>query len=132
MLFGILAWQPGETNVSRLVVQDEVILRIPVQPHSIAPQFDWVEKKGPKCIPAAAIRRLSLSGDEQVDFILSGGGRVRAKFDENCPALDFYGGLYLEYGRDQRICAKRDAIHSRMGGSCEIRRFRLLEPKVRH
>jgi len=132
MLFGILAWQPGEANVSRLVVQDEVILRIPVQPHSIAPQFDWVEKKGPKCIPAAAIRRLSLSGDEQVDFILSGGGRVRAKFDENCPALDFYGGAYLQYGRDQQICAHRDAVMSRIGGSCTIERFRLLIPKFKH
>ena len=132
MLLGILAWQPGEANVSRLVVQDEVILRIPVQPHSIAPQFDWVEKKGPKCIPAAAIRRLSLSGDEQVDFILSGGGRVRAKFDENCPALDFYGGAYLQYGRDQQICVHRDAVMSRIGGSCTIERFKLLIPKFKH
>jgi len=132
MLFGILAWQPGETNVSRLVVQDEVILRIPVQPHSIAPQFDWLEKKGPKCIPAAAIRRLSLSGDEQVDFILSGGGRVRAKFEEDCPALDFYGGAYLQYGRDQQICAHRDAVMSRIGGSCTIERFKLLIPKFKH
>ena len=132
MLFGVLAWQPGETNVSRLVVQDEVILRIPVQPHSIAPQFDWQEKKGPKCIPAAAIRRISLSGDEQVDFILSGGGRVRAKFDEDCPALDFYGGAYLQYGRDQQICAHRDAVMSRIGGSCTIERFKLLIPKFKH
>jgi len=132
MLFGIFAWQPGEANVSRLVVQDEVILRVPVQPHSIAPQFDWLEKKGPKCIPAAAIRRLSLSGDEQVDFILSGGGRVRAKFDEDCPALDFYGGAYLQYGRDQQICAHRDAVMSRIGGSCTIERFKLLIPKFKH
>ena len=130
MLFGILAWQPGETNVSRLVVQDEVILRIPVEPHSIAPQFDWQEKKGPKCIPAAAIRRISLSGDEQVDFILSGGGRVRAKFDEDCPALDFYDGVYLQTN-DDRLCVRRDAVQSRIGGSCTIERFRQLVPKLR-
>ncbi|HEX6660624.1 MAG TPA: hypothetical protein VF067_01995 [Sphingomicrobium sp.] len=132
MLFGILAWQPAETSVSRLVVQDEVILRVPVQPHPIAPQFDWQEKKGPKCIPAGAIRRISLSGDEQVDFILSGGGRVRALFDESCPALDFYGGAYLQYGRDQQICAHRDAVMSRIGGSCTIEHFKLLIPKFRH
>jgi hypothetical protein len=132
MLFGIFAWQPGEGNVTRLVVQDEVILRVPVQPHPIAPQFDWQEKKGPKCIPAGAIRRISLSGDEQVDFILSGGGRVRAQFDESCPALDFYGGAYLQYGRDQQICAHRDAVMSRIGGSCTIERFRLLIPKFKH
>ena len=72
LLLGLVAWQPNEANVTRLVVQeDEVILRVPVQPHAVAPQFDWREEKGPKCIPAGAIRRLSLSGPDQVDFILS-------------------------------------------------------------
>jgi len=133
MLMGLFAWQPDTANVSRLVVQeDEVVLRIPVQPHPIAPQFDWQEKKGPKCIPAAAIRRTSLSGSDQLDFILSGGGRVRAQFEEDCPALDFYGGFYLQYGRDQQICARRDAVQSRMGRTCTIERFRLLIPKFKH
>ena len=133
MLMGLFAWQPDTANVSRLVVQeDEVVLRIPIQPHPIAPQFDWDEKKGPKCIPAAAIRRTSLSGTDQLDFILSGGGRVRAKFDEKCPALDFYGGVYLQYGRDQQICSRRDVVMSRMGGSCTIDHFRVLIPKFKH
>jgi len=132
LLVGLFAWQPGETGVSRLVVQDEVILRIPVQPHPIAPQFDWKEKKGPKCVPAGAIRRGMLSGPDQVDFILSGGGRVRAQLEEHCPALDFYGGFYLQYGRDQQICARRDPVMSRMGGSCAIERFKLLIPKFKH
>ena len=133
LLLGLVAWQPNEANVTRLVVQeDEVILRVPVQPHAVAPQCDWREEKGPKCIPAGAIRRLSLSGPDQVDFILSGGGRVRARFDEDCPALDFYGGAYLQYGHDQQICAHRDAVMSRMGGSCTIDRFRLLVPMFKH
>ena len=133
LLVGLFAWQPNDASVSRLVVQeDEVILRVPVSPHSLAPQFDWLEKKGPKCVPAGAIRRMSLSGREQVDFILSGGGRVRAKFDEDCPALDFYGGAYLQYGKDQQICAHRDAVMSRMGGACEIDHFKLLIPKFKH
>ena len=74
------------------------------------------------------IRRAMLSGEEQIDFMLADRSRVRAQLDEDCPALDFYGGFYLQFGKDQQICAKRDAIHSRMGGSCEIRRFRLLDP----
>ena len=132
LFFGVFAGQAGEmpTAVTRLVAQDEVILRIPVQPRPFLPAIEWEEKKGPKCIPAGAIRRAMLSGPEQVDFLLADRSRVRAEFDEDCPALDFYGGLYLEYGRDQRICAKRDAIHSRMGGSCPIKRFRLLEPRI--
>ncbi len=89
-------------------------------------------RKGPKCIPAGAIRRASLSGPEQVDLILSGGGRVRAKFDEDCPALDFYGGFYLQGRRPSQICVHRDAVLSRIGGSCEIERFRILIPKFRH
>jgi hypothetical protein len=133
LLLGVFA-APGAvgTSVSRLVVQDEVILRIPVSPRPAAPLLDWREKKGPKCVPAGSIRRMSLTGREQVDFILSGGGRVRAEFEEDCPALDFYGGVYLQYGRDQQICAHRDAVMSRIGGACVIERFRLLIPKFKH
>ena len=134
LLLGLAVVQPGEVQavVTRLVVQDEVILRVPVQARPMDPRVEWRERKGPKCIPAALIRRSSLSGSEQVDFILSGGSRVRAQFDEGCPALDFYGGLYLQYGRDQQICAKRDAVQSRMGRTCTIDRFRLLIPKFKH
>jgi hypothetical protein len=112
LLLGLFAADPGAipTTVSRLVIQDEVILRVPVQPRPVAPQFDWREKKGPKCIPAGAIRRAAMSGSEQVDLILSGGGRVRAKFDEDCHALDFYGGFYLQSGGDEQICVHRDAV----------------------
>lgn len=134
LILGLFAWQPGDVpaSVTRLVVQDEVILRVPVQPRPFGPHVEWREKKGPKCIPAGLIRRASLSGSEQVDLILSGGSRVRAQFEDDCPALDFYGGFYLQYGRDQQICAKRDAVQSRMGRNCTIERFRLLIPKFKH
>ena len=133
LILGVLAWQPREapTSVTRLVVQDEVILRVPVQPRRPEARVEWREKKGPKCIPASLIRRASLSGSEEVDFILSGGSRIRARFEDHCPALDFYGGFYLQFGRDQRICAKRDAVQSRMGRNCTIERFRLLIPKFK-
>jgi hypothetical protein len=128
VLLGMLAAQPANVGtVTRLVIQDEVILRVPVQPRPVAPEVDWVERKAPKCIPAGMIRRALLSGPEQVDFILADRTRIRAKFDEDCPALDFYGGFYLQ-PRDERLCADRDAVHSRMGGSCTIDKFRLLVP----
>jgi hypothetical protein len=133
LLLGLLAVQPGVVgqSVTRLIVQDEVILRVPVQPRPLVPEIDWVEKKGPKCIPAAAIQRALLSGSEQVDFILVNRARIRAKFDEDCPALDFYGGFYLQ-PQDERLCAGRDAVHSRIGGSCTIEKFSQLVPKLRH
>ena len=132
VVLGLLAVQPAamQQSVTRLVIQDEVILRIPVEPRPLAPSIHWVEHKGPKCIPIGALRGALLSGPQQVDFILGNRTRVRAQFDEDCPALDFYTGFYIQPDGD-RLCAGRDAIHSRMGGSCTIERFKLLEAKLR-
>lgn len=131
VLFGFTAFQTGpiQQGVSRLVVQDEVILRVPVFPRQPRPQIVWVERKGPNCIPVAAIRRALLLGPERVDFILANRTRVRAEFEEDCQGLDFYGNLYLQLP-DQRLCAGRDEVHSRMGGSCRIARFKQLVPRV--
>jgi hypothetical protein len=133
LLLGLFAAQPATVgqSVTRLMVQEEVILRIPVQARPLLPEFEWMEKKGPKCIPAAAIQRALLSGSEQVDFVLVNHARIRAQFDEDCPALDFYGGFYLQ-PQDERLCAHRDAVHSRIGSSCTIERFKQLVPKFRH
>ena len=79
------------------------------------PDVEWVEQKGPKCIPTAAIQRALLYGSAQVDFVMANHARIRAQFDEDCPALDFYGGFYLQV-EDDRLCARRDAIHSRIRG----------------
>lgn len=129
LLFGMFGAQPGALGqtVTRLIVQDEVILRVPVEPHPLVPEIEWVEKKGPKCVPVSAIQHALLSGPEQVDFILASHERVRAQFDENCPALDFYTGFYLQV-EDARLCVHRDAVHSRIGTSCTIERFKQLAP----
>jgi hypothetical protein len=131
LMFGVLGAQPGSVgqSVTRLIIQDEVILRVPVQPRPIARNIEWVEKKGPKCIPAGVIRMASLSGREEVDFLLNNRARIRAKLEDDCPALDFYAGFYLQ-PEDDRLCARRDAIHSRIGRSCTIDKFKLLVPKV--
>ena len=132
-LLGLLGGQPGTVgqSVTRLIVQDEIIMRVPVQPRPLMPSFEWTEKKGPKCVPVTSIQRALLSGPEQVDFVLADRSRIRAQFNEDCPALDFYGGFYLQL-QDDRLCARRDAIHSRIGTSCTIERFRQLVPKFRH
>jgi len=131
LLLGLFGAEPGTVtgSVTLLIVQDEVILRVPVQPRPLQPEIEWIERKGPKCIPAPVIRRALLSGPSQVDFILANRSRIRAQFDEDCPALDFYGGFYLQ-PEDDRVCARRDAVYSRIGGSCTIKRFKQLEPKL--
>lgn len=131
VLLGLMAAQPAAMQgVTRIVVQDEVIIRIPVQPRPFGPPIEWVERKAPKCIPIAAIQGALLSGPQQVDFVVGGGSRIRARLDEDCPALDFYRGFYLQPQGD-RLCVRRDAIHSRMGGSCTIERFTQLVPRFR-
>ena len=132
LLLGLFAAQPTvvQQSVTRLIVQDEIILRVPIQPRPLVPRFDWVERKGPKCIDTGVIRGALLSNAQQVDFLTQGPRRIRAELDEDCPALDFYGGFYLQ-PQDQRLCAGRDAIHSRMGGSCTIQEFKQLIPKFR-
>ena len=130
MLLGLVAVQPGAMgqSVTRLAMQDEVILRVTIQPRPMR-QIEWVERKGPKCIPISEIRAALLSGPDQIDFIFGNHARVRAEFEEGCPALDFYGSFYLQPQGD-RLCVHRDAIHSRMGGSCTIEGFKLLVPKL--
>ena len=128
-LLGLFAVQSGGIgqSVTRLVGDDEMILRVPVQPRPMQ-RREWMGRKGPKCIPVGAIGRALLSGSDRVDFVLLNRRRIRAEFEDRCPALDFYGGLYLRTD-DGRLCAGRDAVHSRMGGSCTIGRFRQLVPK---
>lgn len=128
MLFGMAgaATPADEPRVRSLVMQDELIMRVPVGPPSR--QFEWVEYDGPKCINAGAIRRALLSGSDSVDFITVRRRRFRAELSRDCPALDFYGRFYLK-PEDARICAGRDVIRSRMGGSCQIERFKQLIPK---
>ena len=124
--FGVGIYAQSD-QVRTLVVHEEVIMRVPVRPLPRA--FDWEEKKGPKCIPAQAIRGAMLSGREHVDFMLFDRTRLRARLSEDCPALDFYNGFYLT-PENGRICAKQDEIHSRMGSSCRIEKFHRLVPKL--
>lgn len=115
-----------EPAVRSLVVQDELIMRVPVSPPP--GEVEWIAVEGPKCINARAIRRAFLSGTDSVDLVTVRNRRIRAELSQDCPALDFYGGFYLK-PEDRRICVKRDVIRSRMGGSCRIERFQLLVPK---
>ena len=124
-MLGLVVGGPAE-EVRTLVVEREVIIRVPVRP---APPIAWEERRGPKCIPARNIRGAMLSGREHVDFVLFDRTRLRARLSDGCPALDFYSGFYLTPG-DGQVCQGRDGIHSRIGGSCRIERFRRLVPKL--
>ena len=118
-----------QQSVRRVVINEELIISIPIRPRP--PQrLDWNEHKGPKCISAERIAGAMWSGPLSIDFILRDRSRIRAVMDDECPALDFYKGFYLQPD-DARICAKRESIQNRVGGSCRIERFRRLVPQLK-
>ncbi len=115
-------------QVRMMTVQQQIILRVTVRPNPRL-QLRWEEEKGPKCLPAAAIAGAMMSSPDSIDILLRNRQRMRAKLDDDCDGLDFYGTLYLTTN-DGKFCAKRDDIHSRMGGTCRIQKFRTLVPRV--
>jgi hypothetical protein len=115
---------------AQLVVSERIMIRttrlreaLPADP----PQTKWKEKHGPKCVQAKAIAGAALISQNSVDLILRDNRRLRAKLERSCPALDYYYGFYITPNPDGRVCADRDVIRSRMGGACQIDRFRLLK-----
>lgn len=128
LLLGLSSAEPRV--VSSVTIEQTTIFRIPVRPHAPTPLVEWTERKGPKCLAAADIAGALLSGPDSVDFVLRDRSRVRARIDDDCSALDFYDGFYVQ-PTDERLCVKRDEIRSRMGASCRIEKFRSLVPQLR-
>ena len=113
--------------VTRLIVRDEIIWRVPVVPLQREPDIAWQSKRGPKCIAASSLSAAAIADDSSVDFLLRNRTRLRASLDNDCPTLDFYGGFYLQ-SDDEKVCAGRDEIRNRMGGTCRIQGFKLMVP----
>ena len=127
LLSALLAPSPAQP-VRIMTVEERLVIRVPVAPRPHR-NVRWDEEKGPKCVPARAIAGAFLSGPDSIDFMLRGRQFVRARLDSDCEGLDFYGGFYVQ-PEDRMICAKRDTIRSRVGGSCRIQKFRTLVPRV--
>ena len=122
-------------EISQLTITQSIIIRVPARrssryaaPDQPPPQPAFKEHKGPKCIDAATIGGAAVTAPDSVDFILRGGKRVRAKLEDECPALDYYSGFYFRAPADGKLCADRDSIHTRSGGDCQIDKFRALTP----
>ena len=113
---------------SRVVIRVPAIAPLPRTARP-APPVQWKENKGPRCVPSRAIRGFAISAERSLDMVLMDGSRLRARFDGDCGGPDFRSGIYIHLDEDRMICADRDAIHARSGGSCEIERFRKLSVK---
>ena len=125
-----------QVEVAQLIFHQRIIIRIPRLPFTRPPVdasevVRWVEKKGPKCVALGDIAGATLNAANSVDLIVEDDKRIRAKLDDNCPSLDYYSGLYLKATPDGMICADRDALRTRSGGSCGIDEFKRLVAKKR-
>lgn len=114
------------TKLAQLTTEQSVIVRVPRR--TPVKPLKWKSKKGPQCVPMAAIAGAAVIANDAIDLALRGGQRLRAHFASNCPALDYYSGFYILPTDDGKICADRDVIRTRAGGQCEILRFRKLVP----
>ena len=138
LLAGLAAWLgatgdpttlPSDVGVRRMQMRGDIILHVPIA-RGRERRFEWVERKGPKCLPAAMIVGAAMASPSAIDFVMRDRRRVRARLDSDCAGLDFYGGFYVEPG-DGAVCARREEIRSRAGSTCRIERFRALQPKFK-
>ncbi|WP_019515706.1 hypothetical protein [Sphingomonas sp. Mn802worker] len=118
------------SELAQLTIHERLIIRIPrvlpsrLRATPIAPV--WHEKKGPRCVEMKSLTGAAISDDGDVDLIVDGVSRIRAKLDDDCPGMNFYSGFYLKPTADGKICAGRDLLRSRSGSRCGIDRFRRL------
>lgn len=121
----------GLNTALQIVVRQQIIIRVPQHPGGVpAASFApvrWQEGRPVRCLPAARILA-ALPSQSNVDFILRDNSRVRARLGRRCTGLDYYRGIYVDAMPDGQICAARDALRSRMGGSCDIAELRALQP----
>lgn len=122
-------------QMAQLTIHERLIIRVPrVNPLARGatpgpPPVRWDEKKAPSCIAVGSLTGAAIEREGEVDLIIGGMRRMRAKLDDDCPTLDFYRGFYLKPMPDGQLCAKRDAIRSRSGAYCAISKFRALVPR---
>ena len=116
----------GAIELAQLSFRSRVVVRVQTSQLAVVPLASLREKKGPKCIGMGDILAAAVVMRSSVDLVLRGGYRMRARFADNCPGLDYYSGFYIVPTADGKLCADRDVIRDRAGGECEIDKFRQL------
>ncbi len=73
-----------------------------------------------RCVGIDHVAGAVVFGDRAVEMTMTDHSRWRMSFDAACPALGFYQGFYYRRAVAGRLCAGRDAVISRAGGTCPI------------
>ena len=73
-----------------------------------------------RCVGIDHVAGAVVFGDRAVEMTMTNHSRWRMNFDAACPALSFYQGFYYRRAVAGRLCAGRDAVIARSGGTCPI------------
>ncbi len=73
-----------------------------------------------RCVGVDHVAGAIVFGDRAVELTMTDHSRWRMNFAAACPALSFYQGFYYRRAVAGRLCAGRDAVISRAGGTCPI------------
>ena len=118
-------------EIVQMTIQQRIIIRVPAmsRPAPAPRPIKMKEVKGPKCVALNQLAGAAIGQNDSVDLFLRGGTRLRAKLDDDCPALDYYSGFYINPTVDGQVCQRRDMLHTRAGQQCRVERFRMLVPE---
>jgi hypothetical protein len=81
-----------------------------------------------RCVGIDHVAGAVVFGDRAVELTMTDHSRWRMAFDAACPALSFYQGFYYRRAVAGHLCAGRDAVISRSGGTCPIATIVRIRP----
>jgi hypothetical protein len=87
------------------------------------------EKKLDGCVPISAIAAVRPYTDNRLLLYLRDRRVISAALEKSCRAEEFYQGAYVARGEDGQLCPKRDRLHSRTGGNCQVAKLSRLVPR---
>jgi hypothetical protein len=93
----------------------------PVDPGPVAEAWKPGKADRRLCIDAGEIAGAVVIDPRRLEVYDRTGRRFQLTFAEDCPHLGYYGGFYYRPDENGQICATRDALMGRAGGSCRIR-----------
>lgn len=98
--------------------------RAPAAPPPVA----YIERKKKDCVEMQTIAGFDVTQPDGIDLMLRDGSRLRVRLAKSCPALAFYPGFYMKPNPDGKMCAGRDMIRTRSGGTCAVQTLKTLVP----
>lgn len=103
---------------------------VPVSPvHPSANQKWRVGKAKTKaCIDTDRIAGAVIMDQRTLDVVLRGGERFRLSLASDCPQVGYYGSFYYQVSSAGKLCAGRDRVMGRAGGSCKVRAIAPITP----